>query len=737
MTYKGIGEYRAITLTTAIETINVNKVDATIVGYATTGTAAGDTFQAGDTLNGLANGNTTIQLTAAGTIAANPAITNVATLNVRAAATSTMAANAGYSTITSTNSNAEMAFTAIAKSATLGFGGYGAAVGGNDVSFTYAANALGSAAASQALVLNGVGTATSRPVVQIATDGNDVIKTINVVATGTNGIATENTAGNTNAWVAATTLNIAGAGSFRLDGGSNTLANVTTVNASTNTGGVTVDLATGGNAANVNFTGGSGNDKVSFAANNFNINDVINMGTGAYDILALGDATITTAGTPNLVTAIKAVVGLDALELTYAGATGTLSFNANNIGLSNYIVSGASTGAAGATGAPGATGSSAVSIAGELNTQSFFFTASQTAGAGGAGAASNNSGGVGGSAVAVAANLDNGTNVLSVTLGDLVAGTGVTFTGGVGGASHANGNGVGGAGGVGFDATNFETVNIVTQGGASTFVGGSGGASTTTAGAAAAGLVVSTNATVNVSGSQALTLGPVSGTNVSIIADSAYAKALSVATLSGNTTVTSGAGNDTITLVAAATGTVNTGAGNDTVVLVGAANYVSKTNTIDGAGVTMVAQGNAGHGDIITLGAGTDTVKFTASNLANMNAISAGTTRGVWVKDFVVGADKFAMVETGGAATSIAFGAASTVATADTLAQIYAGITAIGASTNGGALSASLVTVSAGAKAGTYLYINDDTATVNNTDDMLVNITGITGTLSSSDFVFA
>lgn len=729
------------TLTTAIETINVNKVDATIVGYATTGTAAGDTFQAGDTLNGLANGNTTIQLTAAGTIAANPAITNVANLNVRAAATSVMAANAGYSIITSTNSSASMDFTGIAKSATLGFGGFGAATGGAfDVRYTYAAGALGSATATQALVLNGVGTTTSRPIVGIFTAGTDVITTLNVAASGFNAITAINTAGNTNAFVALKTLNVTGSGSFRVIGGSNVLGQVTTINAGTNTGGVNIDLATGGNTQNVTFTGGTGNDRIAFAAGAFDINDSLNMGTGT-NTLALGDQTISTAATPNLVTAIKAVTGLTVLDATYTSGTGTgtLTFNANNIGLSNYTVSGASTGATGAAStAAGNVGSSAVVIAGQLNTQAFLFTASETGGAGSGGATGgNNAGGNGAAAVSVAANLDNGSNALTLVIGNATTGAGVTFTGGAGGDGQGTANG--GAGGVGFDATNFETVNLTVTGAASTFIGGAGGAGGTgsgaAAGAAGAGLVVSTNATVNVIGSQDLTLGPVAGTNVTITVDSAYANALSVATLSGNTTVTSGSGNDTIVLAAGGqTATVNAGAGNDVINLVGASTYVNANNAVTTtAGVNNVQAGGANHGDVITLGGGTDTVRFTANNLANLDAISAGTTRIVSLKDFVVGADKIAMIN--GAANAISFTTAQTVASADTLTQVYAGITAI--ATSGTTLSAALVTVNSGARAGTYLYVNDGTAAVSNTADMLVNITGISGTLSAADFVFA
>jgi hypothetical protein len=80
---------------------------------------------------------------------------------------------------------------------------------------------------------------------------------------------------------------------------------------------------------------------------------------------------------------------------------------------------------------------------------------------------------------------------------------------------------------------------------------------------------------------------------------------------------------------------------------------------------------------------------------------------------------------------------AQTIATASSLTAVYAGITAIGVSTNGGALSGVVVTVSAGSAAGTYLYVNDATGAVSNSTDMLINLTGLTGTLSASDFTFA
>jgi len=81
--------------------------------------------------------------------------------------------------------------------------------------------------------------------------------------------------------------------------------------------------------------------------------------------------------------------------------------------------------------------------------------------------------------------------------------------------------------------------------------------------------------------------------------------------------------------------------------------------------------------------------------------------------------------------------AAQTITTAANLTAVYGGITPIAASVDHAALQAVVVTVSGGASAGTYLYVNDTTAGVSTTDDMLINITGITGTLAATDFIFA
>jgi hypothetical protein len=57
--------------------------------------------------------------------------------------------------------------------------------------------------------------------------------------------------------------------------------------------------------------------------------------------------------------------------------------------------------------------------------------------------------------------------------------------------------------------------------------------------------------------------------------------------------------------------------------------------------------------------------------------------------------------------------------------------------TSGGALSANdaaIVTIT-GTGAGTYLVINDGTAAFNAAADAVINITGVTGTITTADFI--
>lgn len=162
-----------------------------------------------------------------------------------------------------------------------------------------------------------------------------------------------------------------------------------------------------------------------------------------------------------------------------------------------------------------------------------------------------------------------------------------------------------------------------------------------------------------------------------------------------------------------------------------------------GAVANTDALGTSNRSDTLTGGAGVDTFVFSATSVTdaatakiNLYAESAGTTAITKITDFVAGTDKIALVAGTTPFTSATVSTAQTITTAADLTAVYAGITAITASTATVA-STAVITVSAGAAAGTYLYVNDATAGISNTADMLINITGVSGTIAATDFVFA
>lgn len=197
----------------------------------------------------------------------------------------------------------------------------------------------------------------------------------------------------------------------------------------------------------------------------------------------------------------------------------------------------------------------------------------------------------------------------------------------------------------------------------------------------------------------------------------------------------------------ASAGTVN-GA-----IIKGASSSPAAVNTLSGSnqndGITGgsgsdLLRGNRGQ-DTLTGGAGVDQFIYGGGFASNV-----GTTNVDRIADFAagVGGDQFKFTTaanqfinglTFNASATVNINTAQTIATAADINAVFAGITAITASTNA-TLQTVLVTVSAGLAAGTYLYANNGTGAVSNADDFLVNVSGITGTLSvtptTGNFIF-
>ena len=108
------------------------------------------------------------------------------------------------------------------------------------------------------------------------------------------------------------TLNIAGDAELNIVADA-TLAKLTAVDASTNTGGVKLDMTAA--PTDLTFTGSSKDDTLIFGAGEFNAKDVVDMGAGEYDTIVLAE---TAALTEAQYTALNAVKNAEVLGLNGA-----------------------------------------------------------------------------------------------------------------------------------------------------------------------------------------------------------------------------------------------------------------------------------------------------------------------------------------------------------------------------------------------------------------------------------
>jgi Ca2+-binding RTX toxin-like protein len=270
--------------------------------------------------------------------------------------------------------------------------------------------------------------------------------------------------------------------------------------------------------------------------------------------------------------------------------------------------------------------------------------------------------------------------------------------------TNINGNQTHGA----FITTGFETINLSSTRPATTT--STHGAITMTATAAPESLVIS--------GAAAIVVGAVT------------ADIINASTLTGALTMTASSANAAFfgAPVTAAGVQITGGSGNDSLFGSDGADQI-----VGGAGNDTLRLGSAGasQGDIVTGGAGADQFRFDGATQ------SGGTSQIVRITDFVTGTDKIGIFF--GSMVSATMNTAVTIGTADTLAQIYASAGPFLGST-GVTLAAKVVTVSAGLAAGTYLFLDGNRDNANNGGtagtDLLINITGVTGTVTATDFVF-
>jgi len=475
--------------------------------------------------------------------------------------------------------------------------------------------------------------------------GTDI--TLDVTSTSSTGLtlnsnSSANTVVLTNTGAALTSLTVTGNVVMTL---TESLAAIRTVNASAATASLLLDVSGATMNSAFAFTGGSGNDRLTFAA--AQTTATTGLSSGANIDFGTGTDTLVIKDTTPVYATINAMKGLEILGVGVTAAT---------VDMSSLTASTVQT-----------IGAIAASTVTNLESTDTVII-----------------GGAMGTSMTMSGVLGN--NTANLQIGEAAStANGITGTGGMTVASLV--------------LTGLTNINLSS-------VGTNAAANIFTA------MTTSDNSLFTITGSNDLTMAISAGT--------ALGSRISASAMTGKLVVTGSAQADVIV----------GGSGADTI------------NSALGGVVTRA--------DTLTGGAGADIFSFKitgTNNQANDNVtlytVSSGTTAVTKITDFVAGTDKIHLEidNTAGtlvAGTSMVLATAQTIATASSLTAVYAGITAIGASTNGGALSGVVVTVSGGSAAGTYLYVNDAAgAGVSNSADMLINLTGLTGTLSAGDFTFA
>jgi len=419
------------------------------------------------------------------------------------------------------------------------------------------------------------------------------VKTLNIAATGTASFATLDTS------TAHVITKVVATGDKALFLDVTNEVTIVSIDASGNTGGVN---ATHTNTSeDLTFTGGTGNDRINIGAN-LSTTDILAGGAGT-DVLAISNTGGWSASTDAIVKAIAAQTGFEALEVTDATSS---AMTLSRVAFDEFRFSGAH--------------SSQIVLNGADSDNLVFNTATaMTSAASGASA-----GAAGADAYDINPTLDNGSNAITITLKS-------TTIAGEKGGTGSSVSGLGGAGGDGIDASPYESITIVSNGDsaadtAANAINAGDGGSTVSSGAngtAGNGLLVGTNATVTISGTNDLTIESIVAQNVTVDA-SAFAGNLTIAindaSVDSNDVIKGGTGNDVITAGDGRDTIDLSSGGNDTVNL----DVITRSMTVGGASAKVVSKDDRDTVKGFTTGAGTGSDKIDLA-LASTDLLAQST----------------------------------------------------------------------------------------------------------------
>lgn len=326
---------KTFTLTTGVDNIVGTSGNDTITGVVDAA-ANGGTLTPGDVVDGGAGTDTAnFVITAAGKWSAGATVKNVEVLNFRnvAGANDTLDVSnvTGATQLWSSGSTGAKVLTLnnVQSNATLGIAN---TTGADGLTVTFKDGTIGQGG-TVGLAFNAAGNKTAAGVITRVVDtvghagaanaATDV--TLALTATGANYAQFTDGA---NSIGGLKTITVGGAGSLDIVDTTTEFDNVVTVNASSNTGGFTIDL--GANNKDVTFTGGSGNDTLTLP--NFNATDSIDGGAGNDTLnVSLANVLAFTKAAP--------VKNVETLGITLgAQLTANQTVNGDFFGISNVTI---------------------------------------------------------------------------------------------------------------------------------------------------------------------------------------------------------------------------------------------------------------------------------------------------------------------------------------------------------------------------------------------------------------